>query len=181
MSKDHNPLEYDRLTLEKRQVFIRGALDDACANIIIAKLLYLQMQSAETPVSLFIDSPGGSATASLAILDTIEFLTPEVHTHGLSQVNGVALWLLVTGEPGHRYIQQDSNLSIEPTRAQSSDSSVLSYLSKLNVTLAERFASKTQLTKQEVLDALATGHRFTADEAVLAGIADAKFGPGRTV
>jgi len=165
----------ERKMLDQRQILIGSPIDDECANATLAKLLFLHKQDPKTPILLYINSPGGQITASLPIFDTIDFLDPPVHTYGLAHVNGTALWLLAAGEPGYRYAQKNSHLSIEATRVESRDPAVASQLPKLNSTLAKLLASKTRLSEAEVLNALESGRSFTCAEAISAGIIDAEF------
>jgi ATP-dependent Clp protease protease subunit len=165
----------ERKMLDRRQILVGVPIDDKCANATIAKLLYLNQQDLNTPITLFINSPGGSITATLPIFDTIEFVDPPVHTYGMAHVNGAALWLLAAGDPGRRCVQEHSHLTIEATRVESYAPDATARLPDLNSTLAKLLASKTRLTDQEVLFALRTGRSFTASEAITAGIADSTF------
>ncbi len=161
--------------LERRQILIESMIDDACASTTIAKLLFLNQKNPKAPISLFINSPGGQVTATLAIRDTIGFLDSPVHTYGQTQVNGAALWLLAAGEPGHRCIQHDSHLSIEPTRFGHLEGEVLEHAVKLNETLAGLLAKSTSLDEDAVKSALVLGRSFTVEEAIAASMADGVF------
>ncbi len=161
--------------LERRQILIEGMIDDACASMTIAKLLFLNQKNSKAPISLFINSPGGQVTAILAIRDTIGFLVSPVYTYGQMQVNGAALWLLAAGEPGHRCIQHGSHLSIEPTRFGHLEGEVLEYAVKLNDMLARLLAKCTSLDEEAVKSALVLGRSFTVEEAISASMADGVF------
>ncbi len=158
--------------LDRREIMVSGMIDDENASVSISKLLFLQMRDSKAPVTLFINSPGGQVTACLAIHDTIEFLEAPVHTHGLSLVSGCALWLLAAGEPGHRSIQPDSWLAIEPTQFGSLEGETAEHARKLNARLAILLASKTVLSEREVNSALLHGRSFTVAEAVEFSLAD---------
>jgi len=158
--------------LRLRQIRISGEIDDECSTRIIGMLLFLQMQDASKPITLFINSIGGSVTAGLAIYDTIDFISPPVHTYGQSSVCGIALWLLVAGASGHRYVQRDSHLAIAATRSITNDTQASGYLEALNARMAKLLAAHTALPEAEVVDALKSGRDFTASEARDAGIAD---------
>jgi len=93
---------YSRL-LRERIVFIGTAVDDNLASLIVAQLLYLQGEDPLEPVSMYINSPGGSVTAGLAIYDTMQYIQPEIHTWCIGQAASIAAVLLAAGEPGHRY------------------------------------------------------------------------------
>ncbi len=93
---------YSRL-LRERIVFIGTVVDDNLASLIMAQLLYLQGEDPLEPVSMYINSPGGSVTAGLAVYDTMQYIQPEMHTWCIGQAASMAAVLLAAGEPGHRY------------------------------------------------------------------------------
>ena len=160
------------LLLARREIHIAEAIDDFCANSAIAQLLFLQMQDPAQPVSLLVDSPGGALTAGLAILDTICFLTPPVHTRTETGAYGLALWLLTAGKKGHRLIAADAILSIEPSQFYG-DHCNLETAARIHDSLADKLAGWSNLPKTEILTALqGKGRRFTAQEAIAAGLVD---------
>jgi len=160
--------------LAKRTVLIDTPIDDQSAQLAIAKLLFLNMQDRKTPISLHIDSPGGSVTSSLAVIDTITNIAAPVHTHAINLCNGTALLILVAGCAGKRRATQNAYLSIEATELHSAESTEQSqfYLVKLNSKLTNILTTHTQLTNEEVQEALIKGKHFTAKEALSAGIID---------
>ncbi|HOK89891.1 MAG TPA: ATP-dependent Clp protease proteolytic subunit [Candidatus Hydrogenedentes bacterium] len=93
---------YSRL-LEDRIVFLGMPIDDYVANYIIAQLLYLEAEDPDKDISLYINSPGGSVTAGLAIYDTMQFIKPDVVTICLGQAASMAAVLMAAGTPGKRY------------------------------------------------------------------------------
>ena len=93
---------YSRL-LKDRIVFIGTPIDDHIANLVIAQLLFLQMEDGKKDINLYINSPGGSVTAGLAIYDTMQYVRPEVSTLCLGQAASMAAWLLASGARGKRY------------------------------------------------------------------------------
>ena len=93
---------YSRL-LRERIVFIGMPIDDTLASLIVAQLLYLQGEDPLDPISMYINSPGGSVTAGLAVYDTMQYIQPEIHTWCIGQAASVAAVLLASGETGHRY------------------------------------------------------------------------------
>ncbi|MCE5217153.1 ATP-dependent Clp protease proteolytic subunit [bacterium] len=93
---------YSRL-LRERIILIGTAIDDDVASLIVAQMLYLQGDDPTEPISVYINSPGGSITAGLAIYDTMEFIAPPVHTWCIGQAASMAAVLLAAGDPGHRY------------------------------------------------------------------------------
>jgi len=102
---------YSRL-LKERIIFLGTAIDDNVANLIIAQLLYLQSEDPETDISLYINSPGGSVTAGMAILDTMNFITPDVSTICLGQAASMGAILLAAGEKNKRKILPNSRIMI---------------------------------------------------------------------
>lgn len=89
--------------LRDRIVFIGLPIDDVTASLTIAQMLFLQGEDPTEPINLYINSPGGTITAGLAIYDTMQYITPEVHTWCMGQAASMAAVLLAAGAPGHRY------------------------------------------------------------------------------
>ena len=94
---------YSRL-LTDRIVYLGTEIDDGVANVVIAQLLHLESESPETPINLYLNSPGGSVTASLAIYDTMQFVRSPVATTCVGQAPSSAAVLLAGGEPGSRSV-----------------------------------------------------------------------------
>lgn len=106
------------LLLENRIIFLDGAIHDASANLIVMKLLYLQSENRHQDIHLYINSPGGSVTATLAIYDTMQFLEPAVATYcvGLAASGGAIL--LAGGARGKRYCLPNSKVMIHQPYGQ---------------------------------------------------------------
>jgi len=102
---------YSRLLVD-RIVFIGTPVDDMVANIIIAQLLFLQMNEPKKDIHLYINSPGGSVTAGLAIYDTMQFLTCDVNTYCIGQAASMGAVLLCGGTKGKRYALPNANIMI---------------------------------------------------------------------
>lgn len=102
---------YSRL-LKERLIFLVGAIEDQMANLIIAQLLFLESESAEKDIYLYINSPGGHVTAGLAIYDTMRFIRPHVSTLCFGQASSMAAVLLAAGEAGKRYVLPNSRVMI---------------------------------------------------------------------
>jgi ATP-dependent Clp protease protease subunit len=102
---------YSRL-LKDRIVFIGGEITDDLSNILIAQLLFLQSEDSKKDVSLYINSPGGSVTAGMAIYDTIQFLKCDVATYCVGQAASMAAILLASGEAGKRHSLPHSRIMI---------------------------------------------------------------------
>jgi ATP-dependent Clp protease protease subunit len=93
---------YSRLLVD-RIIFLGTPIEDSVANLIIAQLLFLQMNDAKKDIHLYINSPGGSVTAGLAIYDTLQFITCDVNTYCIGQAASMGAVLLAAGTKGKRY------------------------------------------------------------------------------
>ena len=102
---------YSRL-LKDRIIFIGTPIDDFIANIIIAQMLFLQMEDSSKDVSVYINSPGGSVTAGLAIYDTMQFMKCDVATYCVGQAASMGAILLAAGTRGKRYALPNSRIMI---------------------------------------------------------------------
>ena len=102
---------YSRL-LKDRIIFIGTAIDDTVANLIIAQLLFLQSEDATKDINVYINSPGGSVTAGLAIYDTMQFVKPDVCTYCIGQAASMGAFLLAAGTKGKRYALPNSRMMI---------------------------------------------------------------------
>ena len=102
---------YSRL-LRDRIVFLGTPIDDEFANLVIAQLLFLEAEDPEKDIHLYINSPGGSVTAGLAIYDTMQYVRPAVATICLGQAASMAAWLLASGAQGKRMALPNSRIMI---------------------------------------------------------------------
>jgi ATP-dependent Clp protease protease subunit len=102
---------YSRL-LKDRIIFLSGEVNDVMANIIIAQLLFLQMQDPKKDINIYVNSPGGSVTAGLAIYDTMQFLTCDIATYSIGLVASMGSVLLTAGTKGKRYALPNSDIMI---------------------------------------------------------------------
>lgn len=102
---------YSRL-LKERVVFCVGPVEDHMANLIVAQLLFLESENPDKDVHLYINSPGGSVTAGLAIYDTVQFIRPHVTTMCIGQAASMGAVLLAAGEKGKRYALPNSRVMI---------------------------------------------------------------------
>ena len=118
---------YSRL-LKDRIVFVGTAIDDMVANLIIAQLLFLQSEDPSKDINLYINSPGGSVTAGLAIYDTIQYIKPDVYTICIGQAASMGALLLAAGTKGKRYSLPYSRIMIHQpwggTQGTASDISI---------------------------------------------------------
>jgi ATP-dependent Clp protease protease subunit len=102
---------YSRL-LQDRIVFIGSGIDDAVSNLIIAQLLFLQSQDATKEISIYINSPGGSVTAGLAIYDTMQYLTCDIATYCVGQAASMGAVLMAAGRKGKRFALPNARIMI---------------------------------------------------------------------
>jgi ATP-dependent Clp protease protease subunit len=102
---------YSRL-LRDRIVMLGGGINDEISNLVVAQLLFLQSEDPEKDVYLYINSPGGSVTAGLAIYDTMEYIKPAVSTLCVGQAASMAAWLLASGAKGKRYALPHARIMI---------------------------------------------------------------------
>jgi ATP-dependent Clp protease, protease subunit len=102
---------YSRL-LKDRIIFLGSAVDDDIANVIIAQMLFLESEDPDKDVNLYINSPGGSVTAGLAIYDTMQYVKPPVSTICLGQAASMAAVLLAAGSPGKRFAVPNARIMI---------------------------------------------------------------------
>jgi ATP-dependent Clp protease, protease subunit len=93
---------YSRL-LKDRIIFIGSAIDDNVANIVVAELLFLQMEDPDKDINIYINSPGGSVTSGLSIYDTMQYVRPDVNTFCVGQASSMGAVLLAAGAKGKRY------------------------------------------------------------------------------
>jgi len=102
---------YSRL-LKDNIVFIGYAIDDVLANLVIAQLLFLEAEDPDKDISVYINSPGGSITAGMAIYDTMQYIKPDISTLCVGQAASMAAVLLAAGAPGKRFALPNSRLLI---------------------------------------------------------------------
>ena len=167
---------YSRL-LKDRIVFVGGEIDDDMANAIVAQLLFLQAQDAEKEVSMYINSPGGSVTAGLAILDTMKMVKCPVATYCVGQAASMGAILLACGEKGRRFALPHARIMVHQpwggAQGKASDieitaREILRLKEMLNGILAEA-AGKTL---ESVTNDTDRDHFMSAEEAKAWGIVD---------
>ena len=132
---------YSRL-LKDRIIFIGTAIDDTVANLIIAQLLFLQSEDTKKDISVYINSPGGSVTAGLAIYDTMRFVKPDVCTFCLGQAASMGSLLLAAGAKGKRFALPFSRIMIHQPWGGAQGSA-----SDISIQAKEILRMKEELTK----------------------------------
>jgi ATP-dependent Clp protease protease subunit len=98
--------------LKERIIFLTGQVHDQMANLIVAQLLFLDSESKDKPVSMYIDSPGGSVTAGLSIYNTMQAIGAPIHTYVTGQACSMGSFLAQAGAAGHRYVMPESRTMI---------------------------------------------------------------------
>lgn len=167
---------YSRL-LKDRIIFIGTAIDDHVANIVIAQLLFLQMEDAKKDISIYINSPGGSVTAGLAIYDTMQFVTCDVSTYCMGISASMGAVLLCAGAKGKRYALPNSDIMIHQVSggAQGQASDVerqVLFMFNLKKRLNKIIALHTGQTVEQVEKDADRDYYMTAEEAKNYGLVD---------
>lgn len=168
---------YSRL-LKDSIVFVGSPIEDSIANVVIAQMLFLEAEDPDRDIVLYINSPGGSISAGLAVYDTMQFIKPDVQTYCIGQAASMAAVLLAAGAPGKRFSLPNSRIVIhQPLMSglagQASDidihaREILRMRSRLNGLLA----SHTGQQLKRIEDDTERDYIMTADEALEYGIID---------
>ena len=167
---------YSRL-LKDRIVFLGTPIDDTVANLIIAQMLFLQMDDPKKDIHLYINSPGGSVTSGLAIYDTMQFLTCDVTTYCLGMAASMGAVLLAAGTKGKRFALPNSDIMIHQVSggAQGTASDVertVEYMFKLKKRLIKILASHTGKDEDAVQRDSDRDYYMSAYEAKEYGLVD---------
>ena len=167
---------YSRL-LKDRIIFIGTPIDDFVANAVVAQLLFLQMEDPKKDVNVYINSPGGSVTAGMAIYDTMQFLRCDVVTYCLGQAASMATVLLAAGTKGKRYALPNSRVMIhQPTGGASGQTSDISIAAKEIIrwrkVLNEILGKHTGKSVEQIEHDSDRDYFMTAPEAKEYGIVD---------
>ena len=167
---------YSRL-LKDRIIFIGTAIDDHVANLVIAQMLFLQMEDGKKDIHLYINSPGGSVTSGLAIYDTMQFVTCDVTTYCLGMAASMGAVLLAAGTKGKRYALPNSDIMIHQVSggAQGQASDVerqVEFMFKLKKRLTRILADHTGKSQEQVKADSDRDYYMTAAEAAEYGLVD---------
>jgi ATP-dependent Clp protease protease subunit len=167
---------YSRL-LKDRIIFLGTAIDDGVANSVIAQLLFLQMEDGKKDINIYINSPGGSVTAGLAIYDTMQFLTCDVNTYCIGMAASMGAVLLAAGSKGKRFALPNSDIMIHQVSggAQGTASDVertVEFMYKLKKRLIGILAHHTGQPYDKVNVDSDRDYYMTADEAKAYGLVD---------
>ncbi len=145
--------------LRERVIFLTGQVEDHMANLIVAQLLFLEAENPDKDIHLYINSPGGSVSAGLAIFDTMNFIKPEVSTICMGGAYSMGSFLLAAGQKGKRYALANSRVMIhQPSggaQGQATDieinaREILKTRARLNEILAERTGQPLEKIEKDV-------------------------------
>ena len=167
---------YSRL-LRERVIFLVGPVNDATANLVVAQLLFLESENPDKDIFFYINSPGGSVTAGLAIYDTMQFIKPNVSTLCIGQAASMGAFLLAAGEKGKRFCLPNSRVMIHQPmggfQGQASDieihaKEILYLKQKLNDMLAKHTGQPIERIERDT----DRDNFLSADAAVEYGLVD---------
>ena len=167
---------YSRL-LKDRIIFLGSAIDDMVANLVIAQLLFLEAEDPDKDISIYINSPGGSISAGMAIYDTIQIIRPDVSTICVGLAASMGAFLLTAGTPGKRFALPNAEIMIHQplggTQGQATDIEIharriIRMKDSLNQILAERTGQKLEKIKADT----ERDYFMSAEEAKAYGIID---------
>ncbi len=168
---------YSRL-LKERVIFLVGQVEDHMANLVVAQLLFLESENPEKDIHLYINSPGGSVSAGLAIYDTIQFIKPDISTLCIGQAASMGALLLAGGSKGKRYCLPHSRMMIHQPlggfQGQATDidihaREILELRERLNAILAKHTGQPLELIKKDT----DRDYFMDSETAVKYGIIDA--------
>ncbi len=172
---------YSRL-LKDRIVFLSGEINDDTANLVVAQMLFLEMENPDADISLYINSPGGSVTAGMAIYDTMNYIKCNVRTVVIGMAASMAAFLLMAGEKGKRLALPNSEVMIHQplggAQGQATDVAIraewlLKTKEKMTRLMAEMSGQDIEKVKQDV----ERDYFMSAEEALKYGIIDEIYQP----
>lgn len=172
---------YSRL-LKDRIVFLSGQVEDEMANAVVAQLLFLEMDNPDADISLYINSPGGSVTAGMAIYDTMQYIKAPVRTVCVGMAASMGAFLLMAGEKGKRMALPNAEVMIhQPSggaQGQATDVSIRAeWLIRTKKKMNEMMAEMTGQSVEKVSADSERDYFMSAQEALTYGIVDKIFDP----
>ncbi|MCH5286160.1 MAG: ATP-dependent Clp endopeptidase proteolytic subunit ClpP [Christensenellaceae bacterium] len=167
---------YSRL-LKDRIIFLGGEIDDAVANTVVAQLLFLEMEDPDQDIYLYINSPGGSVTAGMAIYDTMQYVKPDVRTVCIGMAASMGAFLLMAGAKGKRMALPNSEVMIHQplggAQGQATDVQIRAeWLLKTKEKMIRMKAEMTGQPIEKVRQDVERDHFMSAQEALDYGIID---------
>ena len=172
---------YSRL-LKDRIVCLGGEIDDNVANLVVAQLLFLEMEDPDADISLYVNSPGGSVTAGMAIYDTMQYIKPQVRTVCIGMAASMGAFLLMAGEKGKRLALPNSEVMIHQplggAQGQATDVQIRAeWLLKTKVKMTQMMADMTGQPIDKVKADVERDYFMSAREALDYGIIDEIYQP----
>ncbi|MCL2793404.1 MAG: ATP-dependent Clp endopeptidase proteolytic subunit ClpP [Spirochaetaceae bacterium] len=163
--------------LKDRIVFLDGEINDITADLVVAQLLFLESQDPQRDISLYINSPGGSVTAGLAIYDTIQYIKPDVQTISIGQAASMAALLLTCGAPKKRHCLPSSRILIHQpwggVRGQAKDIDIQAReIIRLKTLIIDYFAKHTGKNASEIAKDMERDYFMSAEEGIKYGLID---------
>ena len=167
---------YSRV-LKERVIFLSGEVEDRMANLIVAQLLFLESEDPKKDINIYINSPGGSVTAGMAIYDTMQFIKPDVRTLCIGQACSMGAFLLAGGAAGKRAALPNARVMIHQPlggfRGQASDIQIHAQeILKIKQTLNERLAFHTGQSIERIEKDTDRDNFMSAEEAKAYGLVD---------
>ena len=167
---------YSRL-LRDRIVMVTGPIETAMANIVVAQLLFLESENPNADISLYINSPGGDVSAGWAIMDTMQYIKPNVSTIGMGLVASMGAVLLAAGEKGKRFVLPNTQVMIHQpssgTEGKVTDMEIyLQEVQRTKKNIIKQMMEFTGRKEKEVFDAMERDNWMQADEAKKFGLID---------
>ncbi len=172
---------YSRL-LKDRIIFLGGEIDDDVANTVVAQLLFLEMEDPDADICLYINSPGGSVTAGMAIYDTMQYIKPQLRTVCVGMAASMGAFLLMAGEKGKRCALPNSEVMIHQplggAQGQATDVQIRAeWLLKTKEKMIRMKAEMTGQPEDVIRRDVERDHFMSAKEALEYGIIDEIFDP----
>tara|TARA_B100000929_G_C15470647_1_gene407738 strand:- start:56 stop:661 length:606 start_codon:yes stop_codon:yes gene_type:complete len=182
--------------LKERIVFLTGPVEDHMANLVVAQLLYLDSESKEKPISMYIDSPGGAVTAGLSIYNTMQAVGAPVQTFVTGQACSMGSFLAQAGAPGKRFVMPESRTMIHRVSSGTPGTQGSVHVQELEIEDVKRHFEESQRinqrltelyekhntagkTYQELFNTMKFDTFMSAQEAVDFGLADEVFDSGK--
>lgn len=167
---------YSRL-LKERIIFVAGEINDHMANTIVAQLLHLEQENADKDITLYVNSPGGSVSAGMAIIDTMHFIKPKVSTVCIGLAASMGAMILSQGEKGKRFVLPNSEVMIHQpltgVSGQASDIVITAEnITKIKVKLTKMIADATGQKVAKVEQDMDRNYWMDADQSRKYGIVD---------
>ena len=172
---------YSRL-LKDRIVFLGGEIDDDTANLVVAQLLFLEMENPDSDISLYINSPGGSVTAGMAIFDTMNYIKPDVRTVCIGMAASMGAFLMMAGKKGKRLALPNSEIMIHQplggAQGQATDVAIRAeWLMKTKGKMTRMMSEMTGQDIERVKQDVERDYFMSAEEALQYGIIDEIYQP----